>query len=720
MSDATSTRPEYRSDGPSKVTGKATYAADFDHDGALEVAFTRSPLSHARILSVDTSEAEVMPGVRAVVTGRDLEPLRLGRRLQDWAPLALDRVRMVGERVAAVAAETPQQAEAAARAIDVRYEELEPVFDRHAAVGPDAPILHPEGASYTFIGGETPVRSHPNVQGELAHEHGDVDAGFAAAAHVFEHTFELPKSLAGYLEPKAAMAWIEDEVINVITTNKSPFRLREQLAVAMGIPEGGIVVKTGSIGGDFGGKGLSIDEYVLVHLARTTGRRVRTVTGFADDMSTTTTRHAGTLRLRTAVAEDGRFLAHEASALIDGGAYAAGKPNPDLVPPKFPLALAGYHVPAARLDAKTVYTNTVPGGNARSPGQPQSAFAGESHIDLIAHELDIDPLELRLRNAIRPGQPDVAGSLWETSTMSSTLRALQQEMSERPLRDGFARGVAAGTRALASGAGAVRVAVTADANVVVLTGISDQGGGALTMLQRVAARELGIDEERIIVKRGDTAEALWDKGVGGSRVTPIIGGATRAGAIELKARLDALAPDRSTMQQLALAAEDGGFEVVGEFTHPSGVRSTAACFADVAVDEETGAITVAHITIVADVGTVINPLAARGQIVGGLANGLGFAMTEELVIEDGRVVGPNLNEYKIPTMADMPELHVVLLQDDKGPGPFGAKSTGELSNYLVAPAIANAVQIAAGVRVTSLPMTAEKVYDMLGMNVERA
>lgn len=708
------TIPENRSDGHAKVTGAARYAADFDHDDALEVAFTRSPYPHARILSVDTSVAAAMPGVRAIVTGADLPAVRLGRRLQDWPVLASDRVRMVGERVAAVAADTAMQAQAAARAVEVHYEELDPVLDHRTAVDPDAPTLHPEGASYTFIGGDTPVRSHRNVQGELGHEHGDVDEAFSAAVHVFEHVFELPKALAGYLEPKAAMAWIDDGVLQILTTNKSPFRLREQMAVAMGIAEDQIVVKTGAIGGDFGGKGLSVDEFVLAHLAKVTGRRVRTVAGFADDMSTTTTRHGGSLHLRTAVDENGRFLAHQARALVDGGAYAAGKPNPDLVPPKFPLALSGYHVPAARYEATTVYTNTVPGGNARSPGQPQSAFAGESHVDIIALELGIDPLELRLRNAIADGEPDVAGSRWKSSTMTTTLRALQDAMRSHPVRDGYTRGVAAGSRALASGDAAVRVAVTAEADVAVVTGVSDQGGGALTMIRRVVARELGIDEGRVVVRRGDTAEALWDKGVGGSRVTPIVGGAARAGAIELRARLDALAPGRPVSEQLALAAEDGGFEVVGEFTHPGGIRSTAACFVDLAVDEGTGAIDVSHIVLVADVGTVINPLAARGQLVGGIANGLGYALMEELIVEEGRVVSPNLNEYKLPTMRDMPKIDIVLLEDDKGPGPYGAKSTGELSNYLVAPAVANAVHRACGVRVTSLPITAEKVYRALG------
>lgn len=701
---------EYRIEGPDKVTGAARYAADFEHDDALEVAFARSPLPHARIVSIDTSEAASMPGVRAVVIGRDLAGIRLGRRFQDWPALAWDRVLMVGERVAAVAADTAQQAEAAARAIAVEYDELDPILDMREALSADAPVLHPEHDSYTYIGGSTPNRSHANVQGERSHEHGDVDKAFAGAAHVFEHTFSFAKTFTGYLEPRACMAWMEDGRIHILTTNKAPFRLRDQMAVALQVPEDSIVVRAGVIGGDFGGKGLSIDEYTLAHLARVTERRVRTVTGFADDVSTTTSRHAGSIRLRSAVTADGRFLAHEAWALMDGGAYAAGKPNPELVPAMAHVTLSGYHVPAARLDVKCVYTNTLPGGNARSPGQPQSAFAGESHIDLIATALGIDPLALRLRNAIADGDTDVTGSRWETSTMTATLLALRDEMKRRPLADGHWRGISAGSRAVASGDASVRLVVTPASTIKVITGVTDQGGGAFTMIQRVVARQLGVELHQVGVRGGDTDNALWDKGVGGSRVTPVVGGAALAAAVELSARLDTLAPNRPISEQLAVAAEGGGLEVVGEFAHPGGIHSTAACCVDLAVDVDTGAIAVSDIIVVADVGTVINPLGAKGQLVGGIANGLGTALMEELVMDDGAVIGANLSEYKIPTIADMPKMHVVLLEDDKGAGPFGAKSVGELSNYLIAPAIANAVHQATGVRVTSLPITAEKVY----------
>ena len=552
--------PEVRIEGHDKVTGAAAYAADFHHVDALDVAFVRSPFPYARIASIDTDAATSMPGVRAVVTGADLAGVRLGRRLQDWPALAGAHALMVGDRVAAVAAESKVEAENAVRAVVVEYEELEPLLDMDRALDPGSPLLHPHADGYRYLGGERPVRSHPNVQGERLTGHGDVESAFSQATHVFEHTFAVPKGFTGYLEPRAAMAWTEGEVLHLLTTNKSPFRLRDQMAAALGVAEDSIVVHTGVIGGDFGGKGLSIDEYVLGHLARVTGRTVRTVTGFADDVSTTTSRHAASLRLRTAVADDGTFLAHEATALIDGGAYAAGKPNPELVPAKAHVTLSGYRVPAARLDVTCVYTNTLPGSNARSPGQPQSAFAGESHIDLIALALDIDPLELRLRNAIGDGEVDVAGSTWRRSTMTASLEALSVEMVRHAPRDGFSRGIAAGSRAVASGDASVRLSVASDGHIDVVTGVTDQGGGAYTMLQRVVAGELGVERDRILVRGTDTAQALWDKGVGGSRVTPVVGGAAHAGAAQLRARLDEMAPDRPIDEQLAACA---GIEVVG-------------------------------------------------------------------------------------------------------------------------------------------------------------
>ena len=713
-------RPERRIEGREKVTGRARYAADAQVEGALQVVFARSPRAHARIASIDVAAARAMPGVRAVVTGADVRPARLGRRLQDWPAMAWDRVRFIGDRVAAVAADTVAQAEAAANAIDVVYEELPAVFEPDAALAPDAPVLHPDAAEYRYVrGGTRDVVPHPNVQGVSRHEHGDVDSNFKLAFRVFEHSFDVARVFPGALEPRASVVWLEGETIRIVSTNKSPFSLREQMVGGLQIPAEQIVIDSGYIGGDFGGKGLSIDEYAMTYVARVAGRPVRTVTRYSDEMRSTTTRNSARLWLRTGVDAEGRILAHEARIVLNGGAYAAGQPNVRLVPGEALATLAGYEIPSARLEAMTVYTNIVPGGNARAPGQPQASFAGESHLDLIAREMHIDPLELRLRNAIRDGGTDIHGRRWEGSMVTSVLETLRRESSWDAPRKGppRGRGIALGARQSPGGSlsSTVVVGVTRDAQVEVFTSISDQGGGAHTMLQRIVAAELGLPLDRVVVRRGTTADTPVEAGVGGSRVTPVVGGAALAGAKALRARLDSLAPGASLKEQVERAAASGDVRVEGTYEHPPGKHSTYAYAVDVEVDEETGQVRVTGCVLVADVGTVINPVALHGQLVGAFAQGFGQALMEDMRLEEGVVTSGHLGDYKMPTIADVPSVRVVLLGDDKGDGPFGAKSVGELANPGVAPAIANAVHDATGVRITSLPITAEGVHAARGI-----
>jgi CO/xanthine dehydrogenase Mo-binding subunit len=697
--------PERRVEGRDKVTGRARYAADVHIDGALQVAFLRSPFAHAAIRRVDATAARAMAGVRAVITGADTKPARLGRTLQDWPVLAWERVRFIGDRVAAVAADTLAQAEAAAAAIVVEYDELPAVFTPDDALAPDAPVLHPDAAEYAFLRGTRDSRPHPNVQGHARYEHGDVDAGFATAARVFEHEFDVARIFPGALEPRAAVVWLEGDTIHVKSTNKSPFALRGQMASGLGVPPEKIVIDAGFIGGDFGGKGLSIDEYALVFLARSTGRPVRTVARYGDEMRAATTRSGGHIRLRTGVDADGRILAHEARVVLNGGAYVAGYPNAKLLPAESVVTLAGYHVPSARLESMTVYTNTVPAGNARAPGQPQASFAGESHIDLIACALGEHPLAFRARNAIRAGQIDVHGHPWEHSMMPAVIERLQREA---PPQKG--RGYAIGSRGSPGGIGrsTVILSVDRDARVEVFTSISDQGGGAHTMMQRVVATELGLPLERVVIRRGTTADTPTEAGIGGSRVTPVVGGAALAGARALRERLDALAPGEPVIRQLERAREKA-LRVEGTYEHPAGLHSTYGYAVDVDVDRETGRVRATGALLVADVGTVINPVALRGQLVGGFVFGFGQALMEELLFDDGALVNANLGDYKLPTIADVPPIRVVVLTEDKGGGPFGAKSVGELCNPAVGPAVANAIDSAVGARVRSLPLTAEKV-----------
>jgi CO/xanthine dehydrogenase Mo-binding subunit len=696
-------RPEVRHEGALKVTGQARYTGDHYPDGILHVACLASPVPHARITSIDTSAAEALPGVVAVLTGADVGRVRYGRQLRDLPVLADGVVLFIGQRVAAVAAETREAAEEAVRLIDVEYDDLPAVFDPRAAIEPDAPVLHPDGAGYETVRGPRTLPSHPNVQGDLVSGASpeDLAAAFASADRVVEHTFRTPRQHQGYIEPHGAVVWFEDDVCHVISTNKAPFTLRTQLAAATGHPAEKIVVLNRFIGGDFGGKGFSLDEFVGFYLAKATGRPVRSVMSYVEDLSGAGPRHAAELTLRTAVAADGTFLAHEADVVFDGGAFAAGKAAPDLVPHGGLDTMSAYSVPTTRHRLRTVYTNSVPGGHMRAPGEVQAVFAGETHVDLIAAELGLDPAELRRRNLLRPGHPapDGTGALTVAEDVLARAAAGVRLGEARPR--GCGAGVAVYRRKSGAGTGGVVLRALAPDRFEIVTGAADQGAGTVTMIARVAAGALGVDESCIEVVQRSTAEALPDQGAGASRVTRVLGEAARVAGEAMRARL-AERPDFPVT-------------VTGEAEAPRGEHSDAfgAIGVEVEVDELTGEITVLRAVLVADTGTIINPIAHRGQLEGGFAFGLGAALMEELPVEDGQVLAGSLGDYKLPTAPDMPPLTIVNVGDDEGAGPFGAKAVGEFGNLGVAPAIGNAVADAVGVRLHEIPLTSEKVWSTL-------
>ena len=735
--------PEYRVEGPLKVTGTAPYTADVQMPGMLWLAYTRSPRPHARLISVETAAAKQVPGVHAVLTGADIGHVRLGRRLLDWPALATDRVRMVGDRVAAIAAETKEAAEEAAHLVQVEYEDL-PLVTLANALSDDTPVLHPDIDTYRYLGPKRPETPHPNVHGYALVQKSETGASiediFAQADHVFEHTFTTAREFQGFLEPRACVVWIDEQQrVRVINTNKSPAALRQQLAVALDLPESQIVVDATFIGGDFGGKGLSIDEFTCYFLARATGRPIKAVMSYVDELQASNSRHSATMTLRTAVSRDGMFLAHQSEVVIDGGAYAAGKVAPNLVVPAH-NTLTAYHVPVTKLEVKAVYTNSIPGGSMRAPGDPQSMFASECHVDMIAEALGIDPIELRRLNALRDGEPSVTGERVHRARAVEVLDALERESGwATPPPPGRGRGVALGVRHIGAGATSVIMRLLPGGQVEVQTGVADQGGGAHTVLRRVAAAVLSVDPRRVIVRHCDTAGPAPDPGVGGQRITHVLGRAAQAGAVELKARLEELASeamgwpagqvrlegDRFVTADASAAfdevaeqiARGAPVEVQGEYNgqHKPGEPGDfefAGYVVEAEVDPDTGAVSIHDVLLVADVGTIINPLAHQGQLEGGLMFGLGAALMEELTIQDGQITSVTLGDYKVPCAMDTPPFRTVLLREPTGPGPLGAKAAGELTNTSVAPAVANAVA-ARGARVTHLPLTAERVLEAL-------
>lgn len=710
---------ERRIEGDEKVSGQAQYAADYTMPGMLWSAFVTSPTPHAEIVSIDVSAARAMKGVHVVLTGKDLAGKYFGRRLFDWPVLAWERVRFIGDYVAAVAAETPEIAQAAAAAIEVEYKELPALFDPEEALADGAMLLHPDPDDYAFMG--PPKRApipHLNVQGYESVKKGDLEAGFAQADRIFERTYTTPRMFPGYIEPRATLVWIDDAgLVHVISTTKSPFVLRNQLAISTGLPTEKIVIEPCYIGGDFGAKGLSVEEFHCYYLAAAAKRPVKHVRAYLDDIQGTCVRHASKTTIRAGVTSDGRLVALHAKIVFDGGAYAAGKIVPNLIPGRIPKT--PYNVPHTFLERTAVYTNTVPGGFLRAPGDVQILFALESHMDVMAHELGIDPLEFRLRNALREGETDVDGHRHQDYNGVAVLETLREHVDGTRREPDRGSGIALIARHIGGGKTGVNLSLLPGGIVDLRTGNPEVGMGVLTVVQRVAAAALETDVDRVRARRGNTGEVPVDPGVGGSRSTHIVGDAALDAALQLRRRLEAVGyPARSWDEATAELLAGGPVEIVGTYDGDEGHEHAewtgiSLCYVDLSVDRETGGLTIHDILLISDAGTIINPVGYRGQVNGGFIFGIGHALMEDLRVEGGKIVNLNLGDYKLPTQMDTPPFRYEMVKAKRGPGPFGAKSIGELTTSGVAPAIANAVAAACGARIADLPISPQRIFEAL-------
>jgi CO/xanthine dehydrogenase Mo-binding subunit len=736
-------KPIGRVEGPAKVTGAATYSADIQRSGMVWGKALRSPLPHARIVRIDASAAERLPGVLAVLTAQDLPDLLIGRRVYDMPVLAKDRVRFIGEKVAVVAAEDPAVAEEALAHIEVEYEELPAVFDAQEAMKPDAPLLHPQYRLYPHAPAKY-FSDLPNVHSHVIWQLGALEQGFAAAAQVFEHTFTTHYVHQGYIEPHASVVAIEsDGRAHVWLSNKMPFRTRELLADAVQIPQEQILVHLIPIGGDFGGKGSLMDLPLCYHLARRTGRPVKMVMTYTEELMAGNPRHPTTIVLRTGVTREGIIVAREARVIFNSGAYAAFKPTPVVNITGASQAAGAYSIPNIRIDAFSVYTNCVPAGHMRAPGDPQVTFAVESAMDMIAEALGIDSLEFRRRNLLKDGDRLPSGHPVEHVKVQETLEAVVRTSGwgQAKARPNVGRGLAVSHRHIGIGDANAQISVEGDGTVVLLTAAPDTGTGSHTVLRQIVAETLSmpIEQVRVQVVTTDVFEA--DSGAGGSRVTHVAGQATYQAAQELKALMREVTAQLLECQPSDVELSGGRCTMaangerglsfgevanaalaherplcvqktyrVAEYPHVTGFTAQAV---ELEVDPETGQMTLLDVITAHDVGTVINPLGHQGQIEGGLIQGIGFGMIEELLTEDGRVSTLSLGDYKIPNIKDIPPLKTILVQEALGPVPFQGKSIGESSITPVTAAIANALYDAVGVRICDLPITAEKVYRAL-------
>jgi len=732
-------KPIPRLEGAEKVSGKLRYAADVKIPGALWARILRSPLPHARIGKIDTSQAAQLPGVHAVITGADIPPVMVGLRMKDMPLLARERVRFVGEPIAAVAADSVEIANEALNLIDVQYEELPYVTDPLKAIEPGAVVLHDNPAGYK----NAPERATelPNIQSYGQWSNGDVDAGFKKAARIFEHTFRTPLGFHAYIEPNACTVRVNnDGQIEIWASNKAPFTLRDRVARDLNLDAAKIKVHILPVGGDFGGKTSVVEVPVCYFLAQRTGKAVKMVLDYSEELAACSHRHPAVITLRTGVDGDGRLCALHARAVFSGGGYAALKANAE-VTVQGPRKVASYYrIPAIQVETICAYTNQVPCTQTRTPGSPQTTFAMESQIDIIARALGMDPVEFRQKNLLDDGDPTPFGQKLKGIVVKEALKkALDVSGWRKPKAKNIGRGVAVYERPSGAGRSGAAITVESDGRITVNLGVPDVGPGIHTVVQQIVGEVLDLPRERVNIRVEDTDNSPFDSGTGGSKSTNSVGTAAYQAVCELKQKVLPLAatrlgcrteelqeakgryaaPGRKPMSfadLMRLAVEENG----GPITHLSvyeparaPITSFAAQVAEVDVDAGTGQVKVKKLTTVHDSGTVLNHLSYQGQIDGGVVTGLGFALMEDSSLVDGKMATANLGEFKMPTAADLPKLTTILMEDATGPTPFQGKAIAEIPNVPTAAAIANAIEDAVGVRLCELPLTSEKIYAAL-------
>ena len=741
-----------RNDALYKVRGRARYAANLSPEGMLHCRFVRSEHPHARILNVDVSKARAAPGVCAVLTATDIAPERLliGTLTEDTPVLAGDRVRFAGEPIVAVAAESAAEADAACLLVDVRYEPLETVLTPEAALAPAAVRLDPEG----------------NVIGDLHHQAGDVEAGLAEADIVLENTFTTEPVDHCFLEPPAGLAFVDPEgVLTVLVCTQYPHYHHRQVARVTGLPMERVRVVQTVVGGAFGGKMDNTVECVIALLALRTGRPVRMIYTREEVFTTTTKRHAMTIRQRLGATRDGRLVALDTEYLADGGAYRS-----------YSLIVGGrcvihtgmpYRIPNVRAHYVVTFTNHPPSGAMRSFGVVKVAFAIESQLNELADRLGMSPIEIRRINGMVDGERTPLGqTLWDIGC-HQTLDAIEPIYEERKRvlaarddndsGDGDGRKRGLGIACLGYGIGysgvrnpsTARMRVDADGVVTAFCGTPDIGTGSDVSLAQIAAQTAGIDVRRVRVVSGDSTKTDDSGPTSASRTTYFSGNAAficgqdfkdqfesavarRLGVAREQVRLEndriLAGNERMSFEDAcrSIASEVGDICGYGKFDpdisvsiltfkgNPYPSYTYATHLAEVAVDEELGEVEVVKYWTAHEAGTVVNPTGAEGQIEGGVAMGIGQALWEKMVREDGITMNPHYRDYLLPGAKDVPyDIECIFVDNRDRTGPYGAKGVAEVSMIPVPAAVASAVTDAVGVRPDHLPMESEYLLRLM-------
>jgi 4-hydroxybenzoyl-CoA reductase alpha subunit len=750
-----------RVDAREKVTGEAKYAADYSLPDMLWCKLLRSPYPHARILNIDTSKAEKLAGVKAVVTGKDFGGWTWGwmPATRDEPPLAVDKVRYMAEAVAGVAAIDEDAAEEATELIKVDYEELPGVFDPEEAMKEGAPAVH------DYVKNNISVEYHWHF--------GDVERAFAESYIVREDRFRTARITHGYLEPPAILAYYDPTgYITVWAAKQSPYFHYRHLAACFKLPLNKIRVIQPFIGGGFGGtKNDSLaSDFCAVMLSKKTGKPVKYVESMEEELTTSRRRHSMIVYSKMGVNKDGLLKAIQHRAIADGGGYTTVGP--------LSMYLAGfattlpYKLPHFKYDAYRVFTNNPMGGAMRGHGITHTRFATEIQMEMIAEELGIDPVEMRMRNAIdHPKSGTIYETINKVTLKTCGIKQAIQEVTQDPIwrdRDKMPRkegniswGVGlsgssflGGARQMGHQACAAIVRVCEDGTVNLITGATDCGQGSDTVLCMIAAEELGVKLEDIAIKRVDTAYTPVDPGTYGSRVTILAGQATQKATREAKKQLIEAAarnwqvkpeevdiklgevfvksdPEKrmpfSKLARIACYSGTGavilgtGYSSYGveplDLTSGIGNGGTSYSFtaqtARVGVDMETGKITATDFTIASDCGRLLSPILAEGQIEGGSIQGLGQTLYEDFIMDRGKTLNPTFLDYKMPHSTDAPNIRLIDIVTDDPDGPFGAKETAEGSIVSAPPAVVSAIHDATGIWFKELPVTPEKVVRAL-------
>jgi len=744
-------KPYPRLDGADTVSGRAAYTVDIVPSGSLSVTLLRSPLPHARIARIDTTLARSLPGVVAILTAEDVTNKRFGFSLQDEQIFASDKVRYVGDVIAAVAAETEESAEQACGLIDCRFEELPAVLTTDEALRENAPLVHDAMGSYhmnSVLARDWHPVAGTNIPHQAIFSKGDVDRGFAEADEVFDDTFRASQVQHCSLEPHAVVADWNGERLTVWTSTQKVFLVRSSLAELFDLPEEKIRVIGTKIGAGFGGKNAMRLEPYATALALKTKKPVRLINSRAEEFAAAAGSVPATVRVRTGVKRDGTITARAMEFTWDTGAYAEGLPGTNRA---LKDGVGPYKIPNIRVASTLVYTNKLRGCPFRGLGIPEAVWAGESQMDMIAAKLGIDPVELRLKNCLDTGDETPPGDGAEHIALRECLLRVAAELKRwkkhAPADHGFGVALLHKSPTTSASSSNARVRVRADGKVELMIGATDVGGGTGTSLGQIVAEELGLALDDIEVVIADTERTPFDHGTYSSRVTPYVGAAVKLAATDARNKiLDAaakqwgIAPGElrlndkrivakgqtpMSLGEIARRTDEGEIVGVGASQSKrvwagdaSGAKDASSApgwpfgaqAVEVALDRETGVIKLVRVASAHDVGTALNPMAVTGQIQGGIMMGLGYALSEGLVFDAGKVTNGSFADYKIPSICDIPQATPVIVEKPYDSEPYGAKGVGEMSVFGIAPAVANALARLTGVRLRELPMSAEKIF----------